>query len=132
MTYDEIKEILSNSTQDDWLIFDEEGTFTYKEDVNLHIERKEIDFERDKFETEDWATDHPDPEAYKREFKVKYNNSLISVKTLVSVDGGRALLPLPDLSTMGVKPEDYNFAKIVDLHREVDKYLKSSGLHVEN
>jgi hypothetical protein len=130
MNYDQLKEKIKNSTRDDWLFNDERGIYTFKEDLNLRIQSKEIDSDTDKFSGEDWATKHPDPTAYRETYEVFYGSSFVYEKLLVSVDGYRATLPLPKINTNIVSREDYHFAEIVDQLDTLDEYMKRAGLEL--
>ena len=131
MKLSDVKEILAKSSQDDWIVDDESGSFTYKEDLNLHIERAPYEDYRDF--NEKWATSHADKKAVAVEYTVKYGSSFVDKQTLVSVDGHRATLPMPKSATnLSVKASDVNFAKIVDVGNRVDEYLKRAKLQVEN
>lgn len=130
MKLDDVKEILATSSQEDWIIDDESGSFTYKNDLNLHIERAEYDSYREF--NEPWATSHPDKHAVAVDYVVKYGSSFVDKKMLVSVDGHRATLPLPKaINDLSVKASDVNFAKIVNIGDRVDEYLERSRLKVE-
>ena len=131
MTYDELMQMVYGSTKDDWVFSDERGIYTFKKDLNVHIHRKDIDHDFDKFTGEEWATKHPDPTAYRVTYEIYYGSSFVAEVLLVSVDGHRATLPLPDLNTMKVTQEDYKFAKIVDQLDTLDEYMKRSGLEVQ-
>lgn len=130
MEFDEVQKILSHSSQDEWIVDDESGSFTYKKDLNLHIDR--ADYESYRNFNEPWATSHPDQNAFAVDYVVKYGSSFVDKRMLVSVDGHRATLPLPkSLEDLRVKASDVNFAKIVDIGHRVDEYIKRSGLKVE-
>jgi hypothetical protein len=130
MKLDDVKKILTNSTQDEWIIDDESGSFTYKNDLNLHIER--ADFESYRAFDEPWAKSHPDPNAVTVEYVVKYGSSFVDKHTLVSVDGHRATLPMPkSRDDLRVNSSDVNFARIVDIGNRVDEYLQRSNIQVE-
>lgn len=129
MKLSDVKKILSESSQDDWIVDDESGSFTYKNDLNLHIERAEYDSFREF--NEPWATSHPDPHADAVEYVVKYGSSFVEKHTLVSVDGHRATLPMPNsINDLRVDAADVNFAKIVNIGDRVDEYLRRSGIEV--
>tara|TARA_B110000238_G_C16027007_1_gene395702 strand:- start:521 stop:916 length:396 start_codon:yes stop_codon:yes gene_type:complete len=131
MKLNDVEKILSTSSKDDWIVDDESGSFTYKNDLNLHIERDDFDNYRPFHE--EWATKHPDPSAKAVEYTVKYGTSFVEKHTLVSVDGFRATLPMPKgINDLSVKASKVNFAKIVDVGDSVDEYIKRSGLHVED
>lgn len=130
MKLDDVKEILAKSTQDDWVINDETGSFTYKNDLNLHIER--ADYETFREFNEPWATSHPDPNAVAVEYVVKYGASFVEKHTLVSVDGHRATLPMPkSINDLRVSSSDANFARIVNIGDRVDEYLNRSQIRVD-
>ena len=130
MTQKEVNDILATSSQNEWIVDDETGSFTYKDDLNLRIERAEYD--KSNSFNEDWATGHPDSQAEKVNYTVKYASSFVARKTLVSVDGGRATLPMPDVKTKKiVSSDDMNFAKIVDVGDRTDEYIERSRLTVQ-
>ena len=130
MTQKEVTDILATSSQNEWIVDDETGSFTYKDDLNLRIERAEYD--KSNSFNEDWATGHPDSKAEKVNYTVKYASSFVARETLVSVDGGRATLPMPDVKTKKiVSSDDMNFAKIVDVSDRTDEYIERSGLTVQ-
>ncbi|MEJ6115616.1 hypothetical protein [Aeromonas salmonicida] len=131
MNYDTVKKILEESNQDDWIVDDETGSFSYKKDLNLRIERTDHKF--NEF-NEGWATNHPDERAYSVEYTVHYGSSFVSKSTLVSVDNCRATLPIPASATdLTVTAADVNFAKIVatGARDRVDEYIHRSGLTVK-
>lgn len=129
MDYKTAKEILETSQQDEWIVDDETGSFTYKKDLNLRIERADYESYRD-FK-EPWANSHPDSSAKAIKFTAKYGNSFIACEELVSVDGHRGLVPMPkSLSDLRVEGADVNFAKIVDVNGATDEYLQRSGITV--
>jgi hypothetical protein len=127
MKLTEVQEILAKSSQDDWIVDDESGSFTYKNDLNLHIDRADFDSYREF--NEPWATSHPDPHAVAVEYAVKYGPAFVHKYTLVSVDGHRATLPMPkSINDLHVPASDVNFAKIVNIGDRVDEYLNRSQL----
>lgn len=132
MTYNELEKAIRNSTKADWLFNDERGIYTFKNDLNLRIQRKEINFDFDRFGGEDWATHHPDPIAYRETYEIYYGASFVKEKLLVSVDGHRATLPLPRINTTIVSYEDYHFAEIVDQLNTLSEYMERAGLKVNN
>ncbi len=132
MTYDELMVIIDESERDDWLFSDERGVYTFKHNLNVRIQRREIDHEWDKFTDEDWATKHPDPTAYRVTYEIYYGASFVKEVLMVSVDGHRATLPLPDRNTLKVSAQDYRFAQIVDQLGTLEEYMRRSGLEVES
>ena len=130
MNYEEIRNILATSTQDEWTVDDESGTFSYKADSNLQIIRAPYENQTDFHE--EWATSHPDKSAKKVDYVVKYRDAVVRRESLISVDGHRAELPMPKSETdLRVLENEVNFAKIVITGGDrVDEYLGRSGLHV--
>lgn len=131
MKYKDVIEILRTSEPTDWLHDDQRGIYTFKDNLNLRIEKKEREMgERNKFEGEDWATKHPDPNAYRVICEVYYGASFIEERMLVAVDGYRAILPLPEFQKKSIPKDDYRFARIIDQDRRIDEYIQRSGLEV--
>lgn len=125
MNSKEIETLLKNSGKDDWIINDEDGVYTYKNDVNLHIQRssENRDF------NEPWAVKFPDKNAKASDYTIYYNNSLIEKKTLVSVDGGRAVLPMPKSNSNNIVDfVSYILAKIVNAGDQFDSYFNRALL----
>ena len=81
---------------------------------------------------EPWANKHPDPTANSYWYDLSYDGALIDRFILVSVDGARAELPLPDRNTLEVAPLIYKVAQIFDGLNTLDEYMRRSGLHVKN
>jgi hypothetical protein len=131
MKYDELMKIIYNSQKGDWAFNDERGIYTFKNDLNVRIQKKDIVQDRDQFTSEDWATKNPDKTAYRVTYEIYYGASFVSEKLLVSVDGHRATLPIPEVNTLKVRKEDYAFAKIVDQLDTLADYIQRSGLEVE-
>jgi len=131
MNFDELKNILATTSQDDWIIDDESGSFTYKKDLNLHIQRADYDADRKFFEP--WATKHHDPKAVVVEYIVKYGAAVVDRRMLVSVDGRRATLPMPKaVDDLRVSSSEVNFARIINLRTDdpVGEYLRHSNIKV--
>lgn len=130
MNFDDIKKKMRASTASDWIFNDELGAYTFKDDVNLRMQRSEIDRDRDRFQGEAWAERHPDPNAFRVTYTVYYGQSYLEDHLLVSVDGHRATLPLPKSGTHQVRPDDYHFASLVDQHGSLDEYMGRATLVV--
>jgi hypothetical protein len=110
---------------------------SYVHDSNL---RFEIDYTRAGTQTDDfqepWATRHPDPRATGYWCQLYYGASLIGQYVLVSVDGGRAMLPLPSLGADRQHPGpvtilEYKIAEIHDSLATLKEYMTRSGLVVD-
>lgn len=109
---------------------------SYQRDVNL---RFEVTYDDEGTQNADfrepWANRHPDPNATGYWCRLYYGSSLIETFILVSVDGGRAMLPLPtsgeDREHPGaVKSLNHKVAQIHDTLGSLDEYMRRSGLIV--
>lgn len=122
MNYNEVKELIKNSEKDDWIHKEELDTFTLKTNVNIRIDSEYTD---EAFH-EEWAEKHADSSTRKIYYTVYYNNSYIDQNMMVSVDGGRAVMPVPKtIKNLRVLREKYDFGKIVcnDLRR-YEEYIE--------
>jgi hypothetical protein len=85
-----------------------------KNDCRVRIEEMPYeDSESRKFE-EEWTKRFPDKKAFRSEYVVYFGSSPIYRTMLVSVDGGRATLPLESLTTKKVDSRDYAVALAVN------------------
>ena len=132
MSYKELMKSILNTSKHDWLYNDERGIFTLKNDLDVRIVSKEIDFDNDKFYGEDWAVSHPDPVAYKKTYEIYYRSSFVEEFTLVGVDGFRAYLPMPKVNTLFITPKQYSLAEAVDSLGTLDEYLGRAKLSVQD
>ena len=85
---------------------------------------------------EPWANKHPDNHAVGYWCRIYYGSTLIESIILVSVDGARAQLPLPERTKSLNHPGNipifnYKVAKIFDTLNTLDEYIKRSGLSLE-
>ena len=107
-----------------------------KNDVNLRLEMKHADegVQREDFKAE-WANRHPDPSATGYWCDIYYCSTRVSRTILVSVDGGRAMLPVPrqegvEGKQTEVLPYDYRIAQIFDSLGTLDEYMMRSRLTI--
>ncbi|SDW92447.1 hypothetical protein [Nitrosomonas oligotropha] len=105
-----------------------------KRDVNLRLVMNYLDEGKqcDDFQ-EDWANRHPDRHATGYWCDTYYGSTHVARNILVSVDGGRAMLPLPrqrgiDGKITEVLPFDYRIAQIFDSLGSLDEYMARSRL----
>ncbi|WP_233959930.1 hypothetical protein [Pectobacterium versatile] len=82
--------ILTSSTPSDWEYDDKTVSYTYKDDVCLRIE---CDKNSNPF-NEPWVHNFSAP-ATQNEYVIYYNSSVLRRYKIISVDGGRAFLPMP-------------------------------------
>jgi hypothetical protein len=128
VSYDYIDNILLTSENEDWKESHKGDLFTYKQDVKLTIK---VEWTNDKFH-EEWSTNHPDPSSYRKNYYIYYEQNLIKELYLVTVDGNRATLPLPEAPDLKfIKYKNYRFARIVNYSTEnLDQYIRRSRLEV--
>lgn len=131
MTYDKLIEIIRSSKPSDWIYNDEQGVHTYRADLNIRIQRRTDDDITGRSFNEPWANCHPDPAASRLLCDIYYGSSLVDAFMLVSVDGHRADLPLPEPQTKKIRRKDYELARAVDVLGTLDQYIQRSGLTVE-
>ena len=81
---------------------------------------------------ETWANNFPDPTANSYWYELSYDGALIERFILVSVDGSRAELPLPNAGTRDVQPLIYKVAQVFDELNTLDEYMTRAGLNVTN
>lgn len=129
LTEEDILEEIFNSSRDDWNVDKFEEVFTYKYNILLTIEEVS-ESERDFFE--EWANCHPDKRAHFHEYEIKYQNKRITSFYFVSVDGYRALLPLPDIKTKKIKEKHLRLANIIFPFSEMNyEYVYRSHLEID-
>lgn len=165
MTYDEVINIVANSSLDEWNIIACGGFGTgpsYKSkfvfyDIynttqqgvlieeshwmygcykpNIYISIAFGITLNDDFR-EDWANEFPDASASSHCVDIFYNNSLVDRFTYVSVDGGRAKLPIPSSrNNLVVNRVDANIIRLIDQFNSqignFEEYLKRAGIRIE-
>ena len=105
-------------------------TFSHNIKIKLEINHSEIGIHNDDFR-EEWANCFPDRRARSNYCQLYYDNQPIEQFILVSVDGARATLPLPDIQTKKISKLYYQVAKIFDTLNTLDDYMRMAGLSVE-
>lgn len=126
-----INQILSTSSPSEWLRDEATGTFIYRPDNNLRIERAP-DNNWQEF-NENWVPQFRSPNTKLIEYTVKYQNNIITHKSLVLLNG-MANIPIPfSPADLRVNAGDVNFAKIVttDPHDSlVDNWLRNCNFTI--
>ncbi len=130
LTYDDVMDLVRSNEADQWVYNDSKGSHLLRSDVNLRIVRRDTDDVPMPEFNEPWAKKHPDPIAHRVHYDVFYGASFIDEFMLVSVDGHRADLPLPDPQSTVIPREKYCLARAVDSQGTLDEYIKQSGLTV--
>ena len=121
MTFDEIVSILRDSSNNDWLRFREEGACTYKDDLNLRIQRNNKNCftpNNDK----DFNSLFINGAVSKCEYIIYYGNSMIKKIKLFSI-GCDSVIPCYKKGAE-VPLIDANIARIVDENNQAHKYMK--------
>ena len=126
---DVFQQIIDSDPQEHWRRMEHKGQRAiFKDDVNIRIE---CDLDKDLLVqdfTEDWANKHSDPHAVSYSYNIFYGASLVAFVVLVSVDGCRALLPVPDRKTMVPDLLAFRIAEIFDIGT-FHEYMKRAGLN---
>lgn len=132
MSFDEIIDFIPKTDyKNDWhgISRDWASERFLKEDPRLRIRAK---YTEDGIQNEDfkdsWANKHPDSKAVGYWYDLYYDGAFIDRVLLVSVDGGRAVIPPPSIKTGNVERYEYSIAKIHDTLNSVDEYIERSGL----
>ena len=119
-----------NSTISDWNRESEDNIMHFLADSKIAIKWDCYEDQEPFFE--EWATTHPDKNAYITKYYICYEEEIIKVFGMVYVDGRRALIPLPSLRTKHIDRASYNFACLVNSDVEtLNSYICRSGLIVD-
>lgn len=84
---------------------------------------------------EGWANKHISSKASSFGVNIKFNNHQIGYEIFVTVDGGRASLPLPNNRTQRtISEQQYKIGEILDVesYPSIDEYLLHSEINFEN
>jgi len=135
MSFEEILAFIPTTDPvEDWHGFNTEwaGERFLKEDFRLRFRSSysDEDVQAENF-VEDWANCFPDSKARGYWFNLSYDGALIDRFILVSVDGGRALLPTPHMGTKQILFLNYFVAQIHDSIGSLDQYIEIARLKVE-
>lgn len=130
MDYQSVVNVFLQTSADQWERISTNGDYAFcKEDVNLRIvcNLDEEDIQQEDFQ-EPWANNFPNPSATGYYYNLYYGSTLLRRFILVSVDGGRALLPLPEIGTMEVSQAELKVAEIFDTTGALAEYLNRVGM----
>lgn len=111
LTPDEILKIVSDSSPDEWDVSLNAEIAVYKRNPSIRIETRHTDeFVHNGDFYEKWANKFSDPHAASYYYHLYLGATRLKEFILVSVDGGRALLPLPKYATdLSVEPLRYKY-----------------------
>lgn len=134
LSTDEILQVIVDSESDDWelSVTRDAKIAIFKKYPSLRIEARHTDkfVHNDDFR-EKWANKFPDPHATSYYYHLYFGATRLKEFVLVSVDGGRALLPLPKSAVeLSVEPIQYKIAKIFDQFGTCDEYMQRAGLYL--
>lgn len=135
MRYEDFMSQISNSVyEDNWLYDDEIGKFVNKEDIRITIQSDRSESIGDNRFYEEWASNFPDSNAYRKKYFLQYNGITINTFYTVRVDGGRSDIPYPRLEDMTITREQYNIARIVNsIHgNSFNEYLSSANIEIRD
>lgn len=115
---------------------DWDTTAISRKDVNLRlvVSNEDEGIQNADFK-ETWANCHPDQSATGYWCDIYYASTRVARNLLVSVDGARAMLPIPRQGGASGKvtevlPFDHRLAQIFDTLGSLDSYMVRSGLTV--
>ena len=130
MTYDELFEAITHASRGDWVRDEAQGVSTLRSDVRIQVARVKREESGSSFRVP-WTSVHPDPQAWREYYCVRFCGAAIRQFMLVSVDGGRAELPPPAPGTKNIPAEQYALARAVDYTGRLEEYIQRSGLTVQ-
>ena len=124
-----------SSAQSDWKAFSTGVTAeaALREDPRLRVTVRydERGVHQEDFQ-EPWANKFPDPKAVSYWAELTYDRALIDRRVLVSVDGGRAMLPMPESRVdLRVSKIHYRMAELLDGLSTLPDYFARAGLRVD-
>ena len=138
MTYEELMEKICGSKADDWVHLTEAGVHTFRQDLDIRIERiaaddasavslsDDVRFAFSQTLRQQVFGAGSQPVCY----QICYGCSPVERFVLVAVDGGNARLPVPDSHTNAVARKDYEIAKAIDYLGTLDNYIKHANLTI--
>lgn len=110
----------------DWTYFPRLRRLTYNPDPSFTIE---IDSDDDTEFREEWMKVFPDKTGSKHYVTLRHNNSVLADEIFIGVDGGRALLPLPEpgfeepITTYFKRTLGTIISKVMDREDVYEQYL---------
>lgn len=135
MAYDEILDFIAASDSNNdwkWIETNWAQEAFLKQDPRLCIRVRLDDVGiHDKEYIESWANKGPGLTSTSYWYDLSFDGALIERFTLVSLDDGKAELPLPDPGTLEVDPLVYKVGQIFDEHNTLDEYMNKCGLRVK-
>lgn len=128
----EIQSKISGSGPEDWIPFSDMGTWTFRSDVALRIQRNE---QLDANLQTPW-TQHLQAVSQGYSYLVYYENSPVEYHAIASVDNFRAHIPYPDQPSDPNQPYTISqyqatLGRIITGNEETfQAYLKNTGIEI--
>ena len=134
MSVSDIVSQVLGSSKGDWTFFEEKGLYVCKLNPDITIVCSEVNYNSDTFH-EGWVAKFPDPVAYRETFEIRYRNTPVEERILVSVDGHRMQIPLPKSAVdLHISADQYRFGRLINEFqpwgRDFDDYLQRAGISV--
>ncbi len=131
---EDLIQILSEATPNDFDYNDSTGQYLYKADVDLRLIMNLSD-EMESFE-EPWVSKFHAKESYKQEVYLEYNGTRIETFWFVAVDGYRYYIPYPkSRDDLRISPFQYRLACILNqqpVGYGIDQGLEVAGITVDD
>ncbi len=127
-----------NSKKEDWTVLERDGGDAIHAVMDAYsIKRKNSD-ELKSF-TEPWMHHFADRNGYREEYEIYYQDDKLLHITFISVDGSRALIPMPRFRNIPPqKPEytisvgQYKIASFINMKtKDLNHYIKVAGIKIE-
>lgn len=131
---DEVQSLVGGSDHGEWIPFNDMGTWTYRDDVQLRIQRHE---QLDANFQAPW-TQHLQANSQRFGYVVYYGDSPVEYHTIVSVDNFRAHIPFPHQpqhggSTYTITPYQATIGRIITGDDQTfDAYLNNTGVQIQD
>lgn len=140
---DEIRETVAGTDHGEWIPFNDMGTWTYRDDVHLRIQRHE---QLDPNFQAPW-TQHLQATSQSFGYVLYYGNSPVEYHTIISVDNFRAHIPFPQQAqpnqgqqgqqpqhggTYTITPYQATIGRIITGDDQTfEAYLNNTGIQVQ-
>ncbi|MGJ5818305.1 hypothetical protein [Paludibaculum fermentans] len=127
MEYDQLIQLVTHSSEADWLWNDHRSIWTFKPDLNITLRETQRPGEGElRPFAEEWAKQFPDKDARATEYELWYGASFVKEYAFVHVDGFRASLPFPkSAADMTITREQLGVALAVNSgHSYFHEYIK--------
>lgn len=130
---EDVRELVANSGPSEWIPFSDMGTWTYRDDVALRIQRHE---QLDANVQQPW-TQHLQATSQSYGYLVYYGDSPVEYHTIVSVDNFRAHIPFPQQpqnpnGEYTITPYQATVGRIITGDDQTfDAYLNNTGIQIQ-